>query len=390
MLILAGTAAALELVTSVAGSVDVTTTWADVSAADMVPGDSHANIATATTTTVASGIVGASRLIKSFSAVNKGTAAQTVTLQKDVSAVQYLIAPTVTIQPGDALCYADGQGFYVLDNAGRRKTSAPHDVGATGQPIFVYKVGTAAEAAGSFYSWAKDPGAPGAWSPGTPGLAGRATDGMAAPDAGCLPLWTPTGALYLTKSALANTVAALDLVYDVMLVNSGIVVTTITAQTLNTVALPARDQNGAANGRGVYAGLLVTAATTNAGAIANCTISYTNQDGVAGRTGTMSSFPITAVIGTVVLFNLAAGDSGIRSVQSITLGTSLVTGAVSLILFRAVSAQTALLANVGGPVLDREEGPGVRLYNGSCLLPVSLASAATAASLVGVITVIEK
>jgi hypothetical protein len=134
---------------------------------------------------------------------------------------------------------------------------------------------------------------------------------------------------------------------DLMWINTGLVVTTLTAQAITPVALPARDATGTTNGDDVQFGILVTTATTNAGAIANITISYTNQAGTAGKVGTMASFPITAVAGTIIPFQLATGDTGIRSVQSITIGTSLVTGTISLIGYRIISMAPHLVANAG-------------------------------------------
>ena len=49
------------------------------------------------------------------------------------------------------------------------------NAGITGYPLPLYKSGTAPEAAGRFYLWAKDAGYPGAWAVGTPGLAGLFT-----------------------------------------------------------------------------------------------------------------------------------------------------------------------------------------------------------------------
>jgi hypothetical protein len=134
---------------------------------------------------------------------------------------------------------------------------------------------------------------------------------------------------------------------DLMWINTGLVVTTITAQAITPVALPARDATGTTNGDDVQFGVLVTTATTNAAAITNMTISYTNQAGTAGKVGTISSFPATAVAGTLVPFQLATGDTGIRSVQSITLGTTLTAGAISLIGYRIISMAPHLVANAG-------------------------------------------
>ncbi len=65
---------------------------------------------------------------------------------------------------------------------------------------------------------------------------------------------------------------------DYLWINTGLVVTTLTAQAITPVSLPARDMFETTNGDGVIAGILVTTATTNAAVIANTTISYTNSD----------------------------------------------------------------------------------------------------------------
>jgi hypothetical protein len=176
---------------------------------------------------------------------------------------------------------------------------------------------------------------------------------------------------------------------DYMWVNTGLVVTTTTAQAITPATLPARDATGTTNGEDVMAGILVTTATTNAGAITNMTMSYTDSDGNAGNTATIASFPATAVAGTLIPFQLAAGDKGVRSVQSVTLGTSLVTGAVSLVLYRIVAGVPQTLANTGG-TLQVDSPINVRLYNGVCLIPIYQATIASGVTLVGIINIEEK
>lgn len=112
------------------------------------------------------------------------------------------------------------------------------------------------------------------------------------------------------------------------------------------------------------------------------TQSVTNSDGTAGRTATIASFPATAVIGTVVWFQLAAGDRGVRSIQTVTLGTSYAAGAVSLIAARLLSSVAGLIANVGG-VAPLDRNTGVRLYNGTCAQLIGLMSATTATTITG-------
>jgi hypothetical protein len=94
----------------------------------------------------------------------------------------------------------------------------------------------------------------------------------------------------------------------------------------------------------------------------------------------MPSFPATAVAGTLVPFQLATGDRGVQSVQSVTLGTSYVAGAISLLLFRIVEANPCLLANTGGNATAVTKN--VKLHNGVCLIPVVIPTTTTAQTIV--------
>ena len=388
---LASTSESLEFATSSASSTDYVVSYIDHTTSGGTAGANHGNVASATTTTLAAA-PGAStqRQVKEFWIRNAGTTAQTITVKKDISSTERTMF-VATLQGGEQLCYSETAGFYVTDAVGRIKQVTPEVSGTAGKPFALRKVGTASEAAAEWYCYAKDTGFPGAWAVGTPGLAGRATDGTAAADAGCVPITNPSsGYNYLTGGVLVSSVAHHFEFWDVLWVNSGIVVTTTTAQTINSVAFPARDNNGSSNGAGLIAGILVTTATTNAGAITNTTMSYTDQDGNAGATATMASFNASAVIGHVELFQLAAGDSGIRSIQTVTLGTSYAGGAVSLFVARPICSVPAVTANLPWQVAGVDPKTGVRLYNGTCLLPFARTSATTATTWEGTLQVTER
>ena len=390
MIFLADTDENLEIETSNAQSLDAFLAWADVTTSTLVGGSSSANIASATTTVVMAAPAAATqRQLKYASFFNRGTGSQTVRLKYDKAGTERYITALIPLDVGESIQYVQDKGISVLDAVGRTRTDSIVNNGLTGRNIPFFKIGTVAEAIGVIYNFSKDTGLPGAWDVGTPGLNGRVTDGMSAGDAGCLPLWTPTGSLYITKFDIVSSVAGMFQLPDIMWVNTGLVVTTTTAQAITPVALPARDLDGTTNGKGVEAGLLVTTATTNSGAVINCTISYTNYSGTVGRTGTMSSFPATAVIGSLIPFQLQAGDIGVRSVQSVTLGTSLVTGAVSLVLYRRLATQSVSLANTP-PQPGPDSNPGTRLYNGACLLPMVIPSATAAMNISGSIQVMER
>ena len=163
-------------------------------------------------------------------------------------------------------------------------------------------------------------------------------------------------------------------------------VTTTTAQTLNnTVTLPRY-----ADGAGVRA-YLVARATMGA-ATPTIQISYTNQAGVAGKTIPVTVTGVSAAVAGHIVHSdptanhygtflpLALGDSGIRSIQTITLSTSYVSGSLALVLCRPL---TSLPVTVLGVMSERNllnQLPSLpRVYDGANLNFLLFTGAAYAA-----------
>ena len=384
---LSNTTHTLELTTSVAGSVHYQVGYTDITSSTVTnPTDSFGIISTATTTVIVSApAASTTRKIQYVNVFNNG-ASNTVVLKKDISGTEYNILQ-VNLQQGETLRVVNDK-VEVLDVSGRLKTQNTGLSEITGSSRALFKVGTTIEAAGQYYCFAKDAGAPGAWSPGTPGVNGRNTDGTTVADLGCITVGNPaSGAWYVRDFNIAASQTGQFILADVLWVNTGLVVTTTTAQAITQPTLPLRDNSGSSNGHGIGAGLLVTTATTNAAVINNITLQYTNSNGVAGRTGTMS-FPATAVVGTFVPFQLAAGDVGVRSIQSITLGTTLGAGAISLIAFNFLGTCPVTIANVGSIAFQKQLD--LRIENGHCLLPFWLASNTIATNLTGTVYFVNK
>src|SRR5574341_374229 len=205
-------------------------------------------------------------------------------------------------------------------------------------PVPFVKNAFTGEAAGQWHNLGVVAGNPGAWTLGAPGMAGAAVIANAL--GGALRFDNPSsGFAYLAQAAaeLGANINAL-MFYDLLWYQSGIAEATITAQTVNSVALPARDIAGSVNGDGVEVWMHTTTVTGNAGAINNTTLGYTNQAGAAGRSANLAyDFPITAVAGTMVPFGLQGSDRGVRSIQSVTLGTSYVSGQIELIALRRLA-----------------------------------------------------
>lgn len=380
MLLLPTTSDSLELVTSAAVAVDYVAAWADHTSSGVAASAGTGQISTATTTTIVAA-PGAStqRQIRGLTLRNAGTSDVTVTVQAKPTGTARTIIKAA-IQPGETLAYSDGRGWYSLDTAGRERTQLS-SAKTAGYAVWAHKVGAAVEAAGVWHSHHASTGTPGAWSPGTPGVGGRATDGTTLADDGVLKLPTAGSglSLYLTSLQTVATVACQVMLMDYLWVNTGLVVTTTTAQTVTSVAFPARDIAGTANGDGVGLAILVTTTTTNAAAVTTITASYTDNHGNSGRTATISSFPATAVAGTLVPFQLAAGDEGVSAVASITLGTSLGGGAISLVAYRMIAVSPNPVAQISSVNMLAPEG--IKLEQSAALIPVQVATATTATTI---------
>jgi hypothetical protein len=385
---LSNTTHTLELITSVTDSIMYEISYADVDLTTSSINSTQGLISLATTTTILSAPIAATiRKVQMLNIYNNGISTNTLKIQKSISGVKTILQ-NITLQTGENIRVVNDT-IYVYDISGRPKTQNTGDSEITGTVQNIYKIGTAPKAAGQFYSFSKDSGFPGAWSTGVPGINGRNTDGTLIADAGCINLANPTtGSWYLRDINISATQTGQYLLRDYLWVNTGLVVTTLTAQAITQPILPPRDSNGTINGTGVQVGILVTTATTNVANITNITLSYTNNLGVAGRVATMSVFPLTANIGTFVKFQLQAGDLGVKSIQSITLGTSLITGSISLVCFTEIASSSVLLANVGSLAYPKKLD--LKLYNGHCLISDWLASNTTALNISGNIYFINK
>lgn len=195
--------------------------------------------------------------------------------------------------------------------------------------------GVAGRAQSGFYVTGATPEA--AAAP-TPGLAGEALTSYA----GQIGVPTASGTAYLAGVKVLNGTSGnrpLYLLCDRLWHNSGFTITSTSAQTVNSVAFPARDRDGSTNGDGVYIGVEVS--TTTGLGTPTITVSYTNQAGTAGRTGTNIMATIaSAAIGSFYTIKLQAGDTGVRSVQTLTLSATWTSGVIHLVAYRPIAAVT--------------------------------------------------
>lgn len=160
--------------------------------------------------------------------------------------------------------------------------------------------------------------------------------------------------------------------------NSGLSATSTTAQAITPAALPPRDRNATADGDGVMAALEWSA--TGGAGTPTVTLTYTAEDGATGKTATLTGVA-SPPVGTVEIFNLAAGDYGVRAPTSFIQSVTRTSGAFSLMLFRVV-AQLEVPA-LSGAAIDILTGGRAEVLDDSVLQLLWFPSATTALNLAG-------
>jgi hypothetical protein len=136
------------------------------------------------------------------------------------------------------------------------------------------------------------------------------------------------GGRFNTSSLAGATVVAIDLLN----VSGGLSGTITTEQTTNLPTAPLTRHTG---GTGVMIGLVIYATLGSTGT--TISVRYTNQAGTANRTSTVTSFGGTGFreAARLILIPLAAGDTGVRSVEGVTLtATSGSAGNFGVCLFK--------------------------------------------------------
>lgn len=252
-------------------------------------------------------------------------------------------------------------------------------VAGMGPPQPFLKIG-AATVAGRYYSPFYVTGNPGAAATPAPGIAGAALTTYA----GQLPFGNPvTGNSYLARFSAVSSATGRLILCDRLWHNSGIATNSTAAQTVNSVTWPARDALGNTNGEDVLVGVEVTAATTNN---SNCTMSYTNSAGTAARTSVAVQVASGGSVGNFFPLSLAAGDTGVRSIQTVTFATQLGGGSVSLVAYRILAEIDVFTANIGA-VQDMFGCGFGRLWDNTVPFLLFLPATTTAPTIAGSYTV---
>lgn len=251
-------------------------------------------------------------------------------------------------------------------------------------PKPLVKVGIATAAVGAMRGYTPwyAAGNPGASTATAIGINGEAVTPAvsAATVAGRIPRTNPgSGNAYLARLGITTSTAGTLWLIDRLWHNSGLTVTSTAAQAITPATLPARSGDGTTNGANVMAAI-EWSATSGAGTPA-VTLTYTDQDGNTGATGTFTGIA-SAPVGTFEIFTLAAGDTGVRAPTSFIQSATRTSGTMHLVLFRVLAQIEVTAANIGNAI-DALTSGMPQVYNDSVLQLVWFPSVTTATNFIG-------
>lgn len=233
-----------------------------------------------------------------------------------------------------------------------------------------YKTAVAATAGQIMSLWAQA-GHPGAGATPPTGAGEAPTKATA----GALHWTNPAGGAlaYLARLGLLSAAPGVVTLYDRLVHTSGLDANVTTSQTVNSTAISRPDANGGDVEcfLEIYTQVGATQRTIN--------VTYTDQDGNTGNTGVASIGGGTgnfARAQQLIPVQLAAGDSGVRSVQSVQLqtgGTGTV-GNFGITLARRI-ANIPLASGENGQVYDPFAVGLPQVYSDACLALMVFAGA---------------
>lgn len=256
-------------------------------------------------------------------------------------------------------------------------------------PRYFAKAATPTLVAGRPHSLWYLGGSPGAGAMNSTTSGGVALSSSSALVNGQLPHTDPvSGNAYLGRLSAAATQPGTLLLCDRLWHGSDVIggtvisATATTAQTITGMpALPARDNSDSSNGDGVLIGVEVYAAM-GAGT-PTITMSYTNQAGVAGKSATnVDAVVASSAIGAFYRMGLASGDTGVRSLQSLTLSATMTSGNIGLVAYRVLASLELTAANVPNAI-DALTSGFPRLFNGTVPFFLFIPSTTTASNVSG-------
>jgi hypothetical protein len=210
---------------------------------------------------------------------------------------------------------------------------------------------------------------------------------------GVIPTSATTGALPFTNPTTGNSYLAgvrglhtatgtngILVLFDILWIwgstSTGWNVTTTTNQNAAGIDVNRPDNTGAATE------LWFEVLSTMGAGSPTPTITYTNSSALANRSAsTTTAIPSASATGSMFRFQLQAGDTGVRSVQILNLGTSMTSGTARIMIVRRVAEIPVVATNIGF-LFDAYDLGLARIYNDACLMAAFQPTAAVTATTV--------
>lgn len=190
---------------------------------------------------------------------------------------------------------------------------------------------------------------------------------------------------YLAQTKATFTTPGTIHLYDRVWSCSAMVGNVATAQTV--VSFPTLTRPDA-NGEGLE--IWIECYTATGSTASNVTVQYTNSAGVSGR-NTVSTAHITSMpANRMYQVPLQSGDTGVRSIQSLTLSVSTGTaGSIGVTLMRRLSSISSPVPNVG-QTMDFTQLGLPQIYDNSAISFINQGTTITSGIIMGAFNVIQK
>lgn len=223
------------------------------------------------------------------------------------------------------------------------------------QRLRIYTPSLTAKAAGAWHSlWraASEYGAGGIPATGSGEVCSLATTGAMVFQNPTAPALSYVGRLHAQMATIGTLV-----LYDRLVTTSGLVGNIATEQTVNSVGLTRYTS-------GVGLELFIETYVDTGATAANLTVSYTDQDNIAGKTAVIAN-QVSAVVGQ--LQRVPLPTAGIKSVQSVTLSASTGTaGDFGITLAKPLVEIPVVIADTG-VILSPFETGLEQIIDSACL-----------------------
>ena len=142
-----------------------------------------------------------------------------------------------------------------------------------------------------------------------------------------------------------------------------------------------------ANGTGLE--IWIECYTATGSTASNITVQYTNSDSVAGRSTVPTAHIPSMPANRMYRVPLQAGDTGVKSIQSVTLsGTTGTAGSFGVTLMRKIAVTGSAVTNI--PVVNDFAALGLPLVqNGTALNAIHQGATTSSGIILGVLTFID-